>query len=122
MKAALLALMLLLPTLGHAATAEEIFAVYALGDYEQAAKLGEASHTAQGLAIAARAVLADEVLRDMPCMACLLRAEKLSRAAIAADPHDAYGQIWLAVSLGYESRILGTAPASRIRPTSPRPR
>ena len=56
MKAALLALMLLLPTLGHAATAEEIFAVYALGDYEQAAKLGEASHTAQGLAIAARAV------------------------------------------------------------------
>jgi hypothetical protein len=116
MKAALLALMLLLPTLGHAATMEEIFAVYARGDYEQAARLGEASHTAQGLAIAARAVLADEVLRDTPCMACLLRAEKLSRAAIAADPHNAYGQIWLAVSLGYQSRILGTIRA-RIKDT-----
>lgn len=116
MKAALFALMLLVPSLACAATTEEIFAVYARGDYEQAAKLGEASHTAQGLAIAARAVLADEVLRDTPCMPCLLRAEKLSRAAIAADPHDAYGQIWLAVSLGYQSRILGTIRA-RIKDT-----
>jgi len=107
MRAALFALMLLLPSLARAATTEEIFAVYARGDYEHAARLGEASHTAPGLAIAARAVLADEVLRDKPCMPCLLRAEKLSRQAIALDPHYADGQIWLAVSLGYQSRILG---------------
>jgi hypothetical protein len=116
MKAALFALMLLVPSLARAATTEEIFAVYARGDYEQAAKLGEAAHTAPGLAIAARAVLADDVLRDSPCMACLLRAEKLSRAAIAADPHNAYGHIWLAVALGYQSRILGPLRA-RIKDT-----
>ncbi|MCX7280036.1 MAG: hypothetical protein NTX21_00395 [Alphaproteobacteria bacterium] len=116
MKAALFALMLLVPSLTCASTTEDIFAVYTRGDYEQAAKMGVASNNAQGLAIAARAVLADEVLRDTPCMACLLRAEKLSRAAIAADPHNAYGQIWLAVSLGYQSRILGTIRA-RIKDT-----
>jgi hypothetical protein len=37
------------------ATTDEIFAVYARGDYEQAARLGEAARTAPGLAIAARA-------------------------------------------------------------------
>ncbi|MBA2588161.1 MAG: hypothetical protein H0U98_05985 [Alphaproteobacteria bacterium] len=125
MRAALFALMLLFPSLAHellaasaagAATTEEIFAVYAHGDYEQAARLGEAAHTAAGYAIAARAVLADAVLRDTPCMSCLLRAEKLSRQAIVLDPHYAYGQIWLAVSLGYQSRILGPI-RSRLKDT-----
>ena len=117
MKAAALALLLLLmPSVGRAATTDEIFAVYAHGDYEQAAKLGEAAHTAPGLAIAARAVLADAVMRDAPCMTCLLRAEQLSRQAIVLDPHFAFGQIWLAVSLGYQSRILGPIRA-RIKDT-----
>jgi hypothetical protein len=116
MKAALLALLLLVPGVARAATTDEIFAVYAHGDYEQAARLGEAAHTAQGYAIAARAVLADEVLRDTPCMACLERAEKLSRQAIAIDPHFAYGQIWLAVALGYQSRLLGPI-RSRLKDT-----
>jgi len=108
---AALAVLLLLPFSARAATTEEIFAVYARGDYEQAARLGEASRTAPGLAIAARAVLADEVLRDTPCLACLERAENLSRQAIAADPHFAFGQVWLAVALGYQSRILGILKA-----------
>jgi hypothetical protein len=116
MRAALFALMLLLPSLAHAATTEEIFAVYAHGDYEQAARLGETAHTAPGYAIAARAVLADAVLRDTPCMSCLLRAEKLARQAVVLDPHFAYGQIWLAVALGYQSRILGPL-RSRLKDT-----
>ena len=115
MKAAALALLLLLPPLAataaitpaQAATPDEIFAVYARGDYAEAASLGETSHTAPGLATAARAVLADAVLRETPCMPCLLRAEKLSRQAVAIDPHYAFGQVWLAVALGYQSRILG---------------
>jgi hypothetical protein len=112
MKAPLLLLPFLLLAGGaRAATAEDIFALYARGDYEQAARAGEASHTAPGLAIAARAVLADAVLRDAPCMPCLRRAEQLSRAAIAADPHFAFGQLWLAVSLGYESRLTGLVRA-----------
>jgi hypothetical protein len=111
MRALLLALLLLLPAAGRAATTEEIFALYARGDYEQAVKVGEAARTAPGYAIAARAVLADEVLRDKPCLECLERAERLSRQAIATDPRHAFGQVWLAVSLGYQSRITGIVKA-----------
>ena len=103
---------LVLPALpARALTTDEIFALYAKGDYSQAERAGEASHTAAGLAIAARAVLADDVLRDSPCLACLERAESLSRQAIAADPHFALGQVWLAVALGYEARIIGVLKA-----------
>jgi hypothetical protein len=116
MRFALLALLLLAPLLlvtsaAQAATTDEMFAVYAKGDYEQAARMGEASHTAPGLAIAARAVLAEEVLRETPCLTCLERAESLARQAVAADPHFALGQVWLAVSLGYEARIIGAVKA-----------
>ena len=105
------ALLLFLPLPALAATTEEIFASYAKGDYEQAERAGEASRTAPGLAIAARAVLADEVLRDTPCLPCLERAESLARQAIAADPHHAFGQVWLAVALGYQARIIGPVKA-----------
>jgi tetratricopeptide (TPR) repeat protein len=107
----LAALLSLASGLAQAATTDDIFALYAKGDYEQAAQAGEASHNALGLAIAARAVLADEVLRDEPCMPCLERAERMARAAIAADPHLAYGPVWLAVALGYQARIIGAVRA-----------
>lgn len=111
MRAVLLALLLLVPMAVQAATTEEIFALYARGDYEQAVKAGEAAKTAPGYAIAARAVLADAVLREAPCLECLNRAEKLARQAVAVDPRHAFGQIWLAVSLGYQSRITGIVKA-----------
>ena len=107
MRAALALLLLLMPAAAQAATPEDIFALYAKGDYEQAAQAGEASHSGAGLAIAARAVLADDVLREEPCMPCLERAEKLARASIAVDPHQAFGHVWLAVALGYEARVIG---------------
>src|SRR3954469_15447861 len=111
MKFALVLAVLLVPLSARAATHDEIFAAYARGDYEQAARMGEASHTAPGLAIAARAVLADAVLRDTPCLPCLERAENLARQAVAADPHFAFGQVWLAVALGYQTRIIGIVKA-----------
>jgi tetratricopeptide (TPR) repeat protein len=111
MKLWLVGLLLCVSTMAQAATADDIFALYAKGQYEQAAQAGEASHNAAGLAIAARAVLADEVLRDSPCLPCLERAEKLARAAIAADPHQGFGHVWLAVTLGYEARVIGMARA-----------
>ena len=107
MKFAFLVFLLLAAGPAQAASIEDIFSLYAQGDYEQAAQAGQASHSAPGLAIAARAVLADEVLRDAPCLSCLERAESLARAAIAADKHFAYGHIWLAVALGYEARVIG---------------
>ena len=111
MKALALALLVFAAPAAQAATTDEIFAVYAKGSYEQAARMGESAHTAPGYAIAARAVLAEEVLRDAPCLDCLTRAENLARQAIAADPHHAYGQIWLAVALGYQARVTGVVRA-----------
>ena len=111
MRLALAFLLLLAPVMAQAATSEEIFALYAKGDYEQAAQAGEAAHSGRGLAIAARAVLADEVLRDTPCLPCLERAEKLARDSIALDPHQAFGHVWLAVALGYEARLTGIIKA-----------
>jgi len=108
---AMLVLLLLMPVAAQAATTEDIFALYAKGDYEQAAQAGEAAHSGAGLAIAARAVLADDVLRDEPCLPCLERAEKLARGAIAVDPHQAFGHVWLAVALGYQARVLGIVKA-----------
>jgi tetratricopeptide (TPR) repeat protein len=111
MKAAALALLLLAPVAASAVTPDEVQALYARGDYEQAARAGEASHSAAGLATGARAVLAEAVLRDQPCMPCLQRAETLARQAIALDPHHAFGQVWLAVALGYQARITGAVKA-----------
>ena len=84
-----------------------LYDVYAQGRYEDAARAGAAARTAYGYALAARAVMADAVLRDTPCMECLQRAEALARQAVAADPKLADGQVLLAVSLGYQSRIKG---------------
>jgi tetratricopeptide (TPR) repeat protein len=111
MKAAVLALLVLAPLCAAAATADEVYGFYARGDYEQAIHAGEASNSAPGLATAARAVLADDVLRDSPCMPCLQRAEALARQAVALDPHHAFGQVWLAVALGYQARITGAVKA-----------
>ena len=74
-------------------------------------RAGAAAHNAYGYAIAARAVLADAVLRDTPCMDCLRRGEDFARQAVAADPALADGQVWLAVALGYEARISGIVMA-----------
>src|SRR3569833_1345101 len=111
MKAAVLALLVLAPACAAAATADEVYALYARGDYEQAIHAGETSNSAAGLATAARAVLADEVLRDSPCMPCLQRAESVARQAVARDPHHAFGQVWLAGALGYQARITGAVKA-----------
>jgi len=111
MRVLMVLMVLLVPLSARAATDDEIFAVYARGDYEQAARMGEAARTAPALATAARAVLADDVLREQPCLACLERAESLARQAVADDPHFALGQVWLAVALGYQARIIGAVKA-----------
>jgi hypothetical protein len=112
MKRLLLALVLM-ATPALAANAD-LYALYAGGRYDEAIRGGNAARHAYGYAIAARAALADAVLRDAPCMECLKRGEGFARKAVAADPNLADGQIWLAVSLGYEARITG-AVLARLR-------
>jgi hypothetical protein len=105
--------LLLLLLLASPAAADDaaLFALYAKGDYGAAMQAGAAAHNATGYAMAARAAMADAVLRDAPCMDCLQHAEALARQAVAADPKLADGQIWLAVALGYQARIQGMVRA-----------
>lgn len=99
-----------------AASADPLYDLYAAGKYQEAVRAGLAAHSAYGYAIAARAVLADAVLRPAPCMDCLKQGEAYARQAVAADPALPDGQIWLAVALGYESRLTGLV-AARLRDT-----
>jgi hypothetical protein len=108
MKAALLALALA----GAPADSGALFALYAQGHYPEAMRRGEDSRTAEGLAIAARAALADAMTRPEPCPSCLERAEADARHAIALDGRLADGHVWLATSLGYEARLQGVMRAS----------
>jgi len=107
MKAALLALVL------AAAPAETgpLFALYAQGQYEEAMRQGAAAGTAAGFAIAARAAMADAMMRPTPCLECLKRGEAYARRAIAADKDAPDGHVWLAAALGYEARIVGLVRA-----------
>ncbi len=85
--------------------------LYQAGNYEAAIAAGEAEGTGEGLAVAARAVLADANLRDVPCMACLQRAEVLARRSIALDTKHPQPYVYLAATLGYEARIVGSLRA-----------
>lgn len=87
--------------------AETPLTLYLAGQYSQAEAAGVAENDAQGLAIAARAALADESMRDEPCLDCVRHAEDLSRRAIAADPKLPEGHIYLAAAFGLEARIIG---------------
>ena len=68
---------------------------------------GAAAGNAAGFAIAARAAMADAMMRPEPCLECLKRGEAFARRAIAADPNAPDGHVWLAAALGYEARIVG---------------
>ena len=85
--------------------------LYLAGQFTQAEAAGVAQNDSQGFAIAARAVLADDMMREQPCLDCLKRAEDLARRAIAADPKLPEGHIYLAAAVGYESRIIGNIAA-----------
>jgi len=94
-----------------AAQAGPALQLYEKGKYDAAIAAGLNEQDAAGFAVAARAELAREQMREEPCQECLDRAESYARQAIAADPKLAEGHIYLAVTLGYESRIIGPIAA-----------
>jgi hypothetical protein len=85
--------------------------IYRSGNYEGAIAAGEAAGTGEGLAVAARAALADANLRETPCLPCLQRAEALARRSISLDTMHPEAFVYLAAALGYESRIVGVLRA-----------
>lgn len=101
--------LLLTPAFGQAADDH----LYAEGSYDAAIKAGLARNTAHGFGEAARAALADEASREQRCLPCLKRAEDYARRAMAADPKFADARVYLALSLGLETRIEGYDIARR---------
>jgi tetratricopeptide (TPR) repeat protein len=83
------------------------FDLYEQGKYEDAIAAGVARNDSAGFALAARAALAAETMRDAPCLDCLKRAEDYARKAVAADPKNPDGHVFLAVALGREGRLVG---------------
>jgi hypothetical protein len=86
--------------------------LYTQGKYDAAKSAGIAQNDAVGFAVAARAALAAEMMREKPCLQCIRDIEDLARRAIAADSKLVDGQLYLAVALGYESRIIGPVAAT----------
>jgi tetratricopeptide (TPR) repeat protein len=111
MKTGAVALSLLLVAAPCARAGESPLALYLSGQYARAEAAGLAENDADGFAIAARAVLADDMMREQPCLDCLVHAEELSRKAIASDPKRPEGHIYLAAALGYRARIIGDIAA-----------
>jgi tetratricopeptide (TPR) repeat protein len=100
-----LALALIVSGTARAATP---FDLYEQGKYDAAIAAGVAQDNAAGFAIAARAELAAETMRATRCLECIQRAQRYARKAIAADPKNADGHVFLAVALGREGRLLSS--------------
>lgn len=80
---------------------------FADGRFVLAATLCEAQASAQALAFAARARIADAITRDNDvCLDCLLHAERSARSAIERDPNLAEGYTQLAIAIGFRGRLV----------------
>lgn len=87
---------------------------YRTGAYDRAIQAGIAENTATSLTVAARAMMAQEMMRETPCLDCLQKTEKLLRQAIGKNPDLANPHIFLAAAIGYQTRIVGIV-AARLR-------
>ena len=96
-----------------ARSATPALALYAEGEYLAAISAGETEGGANGFAVAARAALADAELRDAPCLECLLTAERLAQAAIAADAENVEAHVLFVTAVGRRARIIGFLASQR---------
>lgn len=96
-----------------ASSAISALALYSEGEYTAAISAGEAEGGANGFTTAARAALADAELREQTCLECLLNAERLAQAAIAADAENVDAHILFATALGRRARIIGFFASQR---------
>lgn len=100
-----------LSLLVSAAFAETPFQLYEDGRFADAEKAALAQGDAAGYALAARAVLAAEMMRQEPCSVCLQHAEALAQRAIDLDPKLPEGRVEYVVALGYQARLMGPLEA-----------
>lgn len=88
-------------------------AAFEEGDFAEAASLARDAATAEGAALAARAALAegDFVAPPSARRTAFEQAEKDARAAIALDPQNPEGHLYLALALGFLGRMDGSLAA-----------
>lgn len=85
------------------------------GEFRAAAEAGQGLDTADGLAVAAKAllVLGAYELEGPARVAAVHEAEQAARRALALDPDHVDARLHLVVALGYRARIEGKAAAQR---------
>lgn len=107
MKWCVAALSLLVASAANAGIPPKAQSAYAAGNFIGAATIAENEGSAEALAFAARARIADAVMRDdIYCKACLTIAETMAQRAIDRDPRRADGYIQLAIALGFRGRLI----------------
>lgn len=90
-------------------------ASFTSGQYTQAATLGETQADADGLAFAARSLLASAMSTAdyVPPQDVVVRAEQIARRAVALDPAHIEGRLQLAIALSLRAHPLSTRQAMR---------
>lgn len=90
-------------------------ASFTSGQYTQAATLGETQADADGLAFAARSLLAGAMSAAdyVPPQGTVVRAEQIARRAVALDPAHVEGRLQLAIALSLRAHPLSTRQAMR---------
>jgi tetratricopeptide (TPR) repeat protein len=86
-------------------------AAYGDGRFIIAATIAESEGSPDALAFAARARIADAIMRDDLCLDCLAKAQATAQAAIAQDPNQAEGYVQLAIAIGFRGRLVSTLDA-----------
>ena len=98
---------ILLASAAQADIPPEARKAFVAGDFVNAANIAESEGSAQALAFAARARIADTVTRDRTlCEPCLTTAETIAQRAIDRNPNAAEGYIQLAIALGLRGRVI----------------
>jgi hypothetical protein len=109
--AAVIALCALLSAGASAEVPQTAKAAYADGKFIVAASVAETEGSADALAFAARARIADAIMREDLCLDCLVKAEATAQAAISRDPSQAEGYVQLAIAIGFRGRLVSTMDA-----------
>ena len=98
---------ILLASVAHAGIPATAQTAYIAGRFTDAVTLAEADGSAEALAFAARARIADAIMRDGPyCKPCLVSAETIAQTAIERDPNLAEGYIQFAIAMGFRGRLI----------------
>lgn len=98
---------ILLASAAHADIPLKAREAFQAGNFVNAANIAESDGSAEALAFAARARIADTVTRDRTlCEPCLKTAETIAQRAIDENPKAAEGYIQLAVALGLRGRVI----------------